>query len=483
MSVDNKGNTRVKATSKANKRDQKQPLVNSKSGGVLAESDKGRKAIGKADSRYWLQKGKLDTTPKSRFFACRIQTQGRRESFPLRTASKSVAAGKAAQIYGDVVALGWEAALKKHKPTFDKPANVATVGEFIAAVSAVAEVRPATMASNARAFRRIVADVLGVKATPSRYAPCGDGRKDWLSAVHAVSLEQITPDKVQSWKLAIVAKAGKDENKARTARNSANTIIRMARSLFAKRVLRFVSEKLVLPSTLPFEGVELYARQSMRYTGGVDVGDLLARASGQLANDPERGEEWKALLLCLFAGLRRNEADKLRWKSIDFTAGVIRIENQDDFAPKAETSLGEVPLDAELLSILRALRMREPKAVYVLTGVRSKPSARWSDYRAAATFKRLATWLRANGVNTRTPLHTLRKEAGSLVCQRAGLFAASRFLRHADVAITAQHYAAQKERVTVGIGSLLSPPTPSNVIQIEPRNATNERGQHERRKA
>lgn len=456
----------VNATSKANSSAQKNSGVDSNSGGFLAESATSRKSIGKADARYWLQPGKLDTTPKSRFFSCRIQTQGRREPFPLRTANKSVAAAKAAQIFGDVTALGWEAAIAKHKPTFEKPADVATIGEYIAAVEAVADVRPATMAGNARAFRRIVADVMRFKATASRYARCGDGRVDWLNQVHAVSLEAITPDKVQSWKLALVAKAGRDEGKARMARNSANTIIRMARSLFAKRVLRFVKDKLVLPSPLPFEGVELYARQSMRYAGGVDVEDLLARARADLSDDPKRAEEWKALLLCLFAGLRRNEADKLRWNSIDFTAGVIRIEAQDDFAPKAEASLGEVPLDDELLSLLRGLRAREPKAVYALAGDGSKLSARWNGYRAEKTFKRLTSWLRANGVNMRTPLHTLRKEAGSLVCQRAGLFAASRFLRHADVAITAQHYAVQKERVTVGLGSLLADETADKIIKI-----------------
>ncbi len=434
----------------------------------MSESDTSKKAIGKADSRYWTQKGKLLTDARSRFLSCKIQTQGRRERFPLRTANKSVAATKAAQIFGDVTSLGWDAAIAKHKPTFEKPAEVATVGEYIASVSAVADVRPATMAGNARAFRRIVADVMRFKANASRYAPSGEGRNDWLNAVHAVSLDSITPDKVQAWKLALVAKAGRDEGKARMARNSANTIIRMARSLFAKRVLRFVKDKLVLPSPLPLEGVELYARQSMRYTGGVDVEDLLGRARTELASDSKRREEWKALLLCLFAGLRRNEADKLRWSSIDFIASAIRIEAQDDFAPKAETSLGEVPLDTELLSILRGLRARDSKALYVLAGDSSKPSARWNDYRAERTFTRLAAWLRANGVNTRTPLHTLRKEAGSLVCQRAGLFAASRFLRHADVAITAQHYAAQKERVTVGLGTLLSEKTEqTNVIEFD----------------
>ncbi|MFZ4595984.1 MAG: tyrosine-type recombinase/integrase [Verrucomicrobiaceae bacterium] len=401
----------------------------------------------------------------------------------MRTANKSVAAARAAQIFGDVTSLGWEAAIAKHKPTFEKPAEVATVGEYIAAVSAVADVRPATMAGNARAFRRIAADVMRLKTTPSRYAPCGDGRNDWLNAVHAVSLDAITPAKVQAWKLALVAKAGRDEGKARMARNSANTIIRMARSLFAKRVIRFVQDKLVLPSPLPFEGVELYARQSMRYAGGVDVEDLLARAHTDLGSNPKRGEEWKALLLCLFAGLRRNEADKLRWSSIDFTASAIRIESQKDFAPKAETSLGEVPLDAELLVILRGLRAREPKAVYVLAGDESKPSARWNDYRAEATFKRLTAWLRSNGVNTRTPLHTLRKEAGSLVCQKAGLFAASRFLRHADVAITAQHYAVQKERVTVGLGSLLGDGKAGKVIEFSTTQLAEYEGHENKAKA
>ena len=467
MSARNIDKSRVKASLKANDSAQENSGVDSKSGGFLAEYATSRRAIGKADARYWMQPGKLDTSPKSRFFSCRIQTQGRREPFPLRTANKSVAAAKAAQIFGDVTALGWEAAIAKHKPTFEKPAEVATVGEYIAAVSAVADVRPATMAGNARAFRRIAADVMRLKATPSRYAPCGDGRNEWLNAVHAVPLDAITPDKVQAWKLALVAKAGRDEGKARMARNSANTIIRMARSLFAKRVIRFVQDKLVLPSPLPLEGVELYARQSMRYAGGVDVKDLLEKASADLGGSADKREEWKALLLCLFAGLRRNEADKLRWSSIDFTTSAIRVETQNDFAPKAETSLGEVPLDAELLSILRGIRAREPKAVYVLAGEESKPSARWNDYRAEVTFKRLTAWLRSNGVNTRTPLHTLRKEAGSLVCQKAGLFAASRFLRHADVAITAQHYAAQKERVTVGLGSLLSESASGKVLEFK----------------
>lgn len=454
-------------------------IMNSKSVRVTSDSEPVKKAIGKGDCRYWSQAGKLILDPRSRFFSCKIQVAGRRESFPLRTANKSEAASRAARIFGDVVALGWDEALIKHKPRHEKPKAPPTVGELILAVSEVADVRPATMAVNARAFRRIVADVLELDVSASRYAASGKGRKAWLQAVDAVPLSKITPQAVQAWKIAYLARAGRDEVKARSARNTANSLLRMSRSLFAKRVLRFIGEKLDLPVPLPFDGVELFPRQSMRYAGGVDVEALLTAARDELGGNSDRCEEWKVLLLCLFAGLRRNEADKLRWHSIDFARGVVRIEAHGDFAPKAETSLGEVPVDGEVLEVLRQLRANEPKAAYVLAGDVSRPGATYAHYRAADTFASLASWLRAHGVNSAKPLHTLRKEFGSLICQKAGLFAASRFLRHADTNITAMHYAAQKDRVTVGLGSLLSPLLPGvKPSAVEPAgvNQSSQRG-------
>jgi hypothetical protein len=73
-------------------------------------------------------------------------------------------------------------------------------------------------------------------------------------------------------------------------------------------------------------------------------------------------------------------------------------------------------------------------------------------------------------VTAQKPVHELRKEFGSLVCQNGGLYAASRALRHADVAITAAHYLDKKERVTVGLGAFLSgdkEPEGDNVTPIE----------------
>jgi integrase len=366
------------------------------------------------------------------------------------------------------VALGWEAAIAKHKPDCAKPAKGSTVGELLAAVAELANVRPPTLRSYMATFRRIVADVMSIEAKAGRYARCGSGRADWLAAVDAVPLEKLTPDRIEAWKLRYVAiRATGDEVKARSARNSANSLLRMGKGLFAKKLVQHIEARIKLPAKLPFDGVGLFPRQSMRYVSTMDVKAVLAAARDELSSGDS--EAFKAFTLCLLGGLRRNESDKLRWSSVDFEAGVIRVEAQSDFAPKAETSLDDVPIDTEVCAILRGLRAIEPKAEYVLAADAPKrkfklprPSQTsqdrltWSRYRAADTFSRLVKWLRVHGVNTQKPLHTLRKEAGSLICEEHGLFASSRFLRHADVAITAQHYAARKQRVTVGLGSMLA---------------------------
>lgn len=443
--------------------------IDSKSGWKVAV-----KAIGKADTRYWLQAGKLYCDPRGNgTLCCRIQVDGRREPFSLRSTNKNTAASKAARIYGDVVSLGWTAAIAKHKPDSAKPSKGSTVGDLINAVSELSSVRPATLRGYAGALRRIVAGLEGVAPNKGRFARCGGGRGAWLAAIDAIPLSKLTPERIEAWKLKYVSsRAGRSEAKARTSRNSANTCLRQAKGLFSKRLLRLITNHLELPSPLPFDGVDLFPRQSMRYTSTMDVAALITAARDELA--PKDPEAFKAFTLCLFAGLRRNEADKLRWRSVDFKSGLIRIEAQDDFAPKAETSLGDIPIDAELSTLLRGLRAREPKAEYVMadtsreTSLPPKPARQkllsWSRYRAAATFKRLADWLRGHGVDSKTPLHTLRKEAGSIICREHGLFAASRFLRHADVAITAQHYAAQKQRVTIGLGNMLTA-APKNIVE------------------
>jgi hypothetical protein len=66
------------------------------------------------------------------------------------------------------------------------------------------------------------------------------------------------------------------------------------------------------------------------------------------------------------------------------------------------------------------------------------------------------------------PLHTLRKEFGSVVCDLHGIYAASLSLGHANIGITARYYLDKKGRTTVGLGHLLAAEASDRVIQIPP---------------
>lgn len=61
---------------------------------------------------------------------------------------------------------------------------------------------------------------------------------------------------------------------------------------------------------------------------------------------------------------------------------------------------------------------------------------------------RVLSWLRAQGVEANKPLHTLRKEIGSIIASEHGIFEASRYLRHSDIRITSAIYADKKKIVT-----------------------------------
>src|SRR5262249_52359245 len=77
-------------------------------------------------------------------------------------------------------------------------------------------------------------------------------------------------------------------------------------------------------------------------------------------------------------------------------------------------------------------------------------------YRCQPTFERLYAWLRGKGVDDKKPLHVLRKEFGSVINQKHGLYAASAALRHRNISTTAGHYVANKGRIMFDFGELLS---------------------------
>ena len=388
----------------------------------------------------------------------KIQHRGRRENFSLRTSNRTAAAARAKEIFQHIVGAGWEAAIQKWKPAMEKnpaPTRTATVGEFLSALKATSTVKPKTLEGYAKAFRMIVAQVADVPSGNERFDYRSGGHQRWQNAVHAINLDQITPSAVQHWKAAFLKAAGSNPLTQKTAKVSANAFIRNAKALFAPKLLRFITE-LKLPDPLPFAGIAFEKAGSLRYRSTMQPEGLLLAAQNELAT--KHPEQFKIFVLALLAGLRRNEIDKLLWRSLDFRRGVVRVEATEYFQPKSEDSAGDVEVDPEVLQILRTYQPTAKGPFVINSRNAARPDATFNHYRATKEFESLNVWLRSKGVVGRAPLHVLRKEFGSLMTEKFGIYAASRALRHSRLEVTSAYYTDSKSRKTLGLGSLLNNP-------------------------
>lgn len=427
----------------------------------MARSGAGDGAVvwSKADSRYWLV-GKRLCFHDSANYSARIQGAGRREWFPLGTPNKKKAAAKAAEIYAFIQAHGYEAAVARFKPETIQKAKLPTVGALIEAGCRISSARSQSLEAYVKAFRRIVSEVKGIKLGKASEGEPG-ALHVWRSKVDAVLLSDLTPSVIVAWKNSRLRAAESDPLAKRRAITTVNSLIRNAKALFGRKILPFIAQDLDLPAVLPFDGVALEKAPSMRYKSSIDAFAILALAKEQLGvTDPEG---FKVLLLALVCGLRRSEIDNLLWRSFDFANRRLRIETTEYHQLKSEDSAGDVDLDGPTLAQFRGFRAKSPTALFVVdsealpVGVEprslrkvSKPSreTKTRTYRCNAVFGRVLDWLRAHGVDSSKPLHTLRKEIGSIIASEHGIFEASRYLRHSDIRMTASVYADKKKVVT-----------------------------------
>lgn len=398
-------------------------------------------------------------------YSCRIAFGKRREQFNLHTANKAAAANKAATIYRDVVGKGWEEAIRIHKPK-SAPKIVslpaATVGSLINASMRLSSARAESMDAYAKALRRITAGVFEI-SEGKKYDAFKGGRTEWLEKIDGKPLSELTPAAVLSWRNRYMKNARTQEERGRAA-VTVNSLIRNAKSLISKKIRRFIEQEMILPSPLFFEGVSAESEPSLRYRSKIDAEAILKAAQIELAeNDPEA---FKLLLLTLVCALRRSEADTLLWRQFNFEKYLLAIEDTEHKRLKSKDSAGDIDLEPELCAIFQRLKgntkspfvLESPKRIRIKKGTESRKSR---GYRCNETHRRLLAWLRINGVTGGRPIHTLRKEIGSVIASRDGIWKASRYLRHSDIRITSKLYADKKIPVTSGLGALLTSVTPS----------------------
>jgi integrase len=186
----------------------------------------------------------------------------------------------------------------------------------------------------------------------------------------------------------------------------------------------------------------------------IDIAKLIKAANKELRGAAP--EAYKVFLLAVAVGLRRKEIDLLEWPSFRWEENVIRIQPTRYFHPKSEDSIADLPVDAEVMDRFRKYH-EAAKGVFVIKSKQAPlPAKPQQYYRCETTFHKLTEWLRAHGVSGNKPLHTLRKEYGSLLTRTYGIHAASRALRHADLRTTSEHYSDSTAQATPGIGRLLT---------------------------
>lgn len=436
---------------------QQRKIEDTKSGQAMAKQ-------GRIDSRtrfhvdYWekrlyhktfIRGGKVRSVAG---WSVRLQHLGEREAFSLGSANKSAAAAKAKEIATFLDANGWEGTLTKFKPDPKVKAQICTVGEFLAEIRERSHLKPMTIRRYAIKLRKIVADIAKVgaglkgKAAKAKYDYVTGGRAAWLAKVNGQRLNLLTPESVNAWRNSYVAHAGDDPVKRKSAERSAASCLRCARALFAPDAAADLKVK--LPPN-PFAGVKLKDPGPQRYHSEVDPVWLLGCAEQEL-NTKERSQEYLALSLCLWAGLRRKEADLLTWAQIDFDNGVVRIRRTEHFEPKTEESQRDVDVPDQALDVFRKFK-EGSKSEFVLKGGVPNPSATYDYYRCDRTWRALNAWLRSKGIKQQKAIHALRKESGSLVAADFGIEAARQHLGHRDIHTTSAHYVGKKKRVEVNL--------------------------------
>jgi integrase len=388
-----------------------------------------------------------------------LQHRGRRQKFSLDTRVKAAAAARALYVYKQLQAgKSWDEAFATFRPEIVRR-DPMTVGDLLDELSE--KVDPNKLRGYAVAFRKIVSDIFKIDDGKAKFDYRSGGRQRWIDKVHAVRLADLTPERVQRWKIDFLKRAGDNPIRLRSARISVNSFLRRAKSLFSPELTKHLTH---VPSS-PFADIKFEPRQSQRYFSTINVEQLTSAATKELAAaDPPA---FLVFLLALGAGLRRLEIDRLEWSAFQWDKNTIHIGPTAHFDVKTEHSLGDIPIDDELMSIFRGYHAKAKSNFVIESPTAWRKGAMSDGYRAEKIFDRLIEWLRGQGITAKKPLHTLRKEFGSQLCAKAGIYVASRMLRHADIAITAQHYLDQPRQATSGLGALLKTANDGKIVPIE----------------
>jgi integrase len=376
----------------------------------------------------------------------KLQGDGQRKTFSTKKVDRAEAAIVAKQIYEHLQEHGMAKTIENYNPK-PAPGTVTTIGDLIQKAETVWLGVPRTFQDYSNSLRRVVAEVKGVDR----------------DVADTIRIADLSRDEIETWRTAYIKAAGSSHAKKAAAQTSSNSILRGCKSLFGVRLL----EKLDLPELPnPFAKIRLPNNGDHRFEkGGVDASELLTKAVAELADTDL--EVFKAIVLALCLGLRRNEIDKIEYSAFNLEAGTVSVDNSEHLHVKSERSRGVVELEPELIPLIHGWQAKASSSFVLESANKPRPESKYQHYRAQWTFERATAWLRKSGVKSNEPLHFCRKLYGSLICDRHGIYAASRALRHADISVTSKHYTSRTENVLPGLGGALAQAAGGKVVPLK----------------
>lgn len=390
----------------------------------------GQKKLSSAHPNYWkarivrrssVYKG---VRREASEWSVKLQHAGKRVWFNLGETEARKAADRAHEIALCLNANGWPVTIARYKDQKPALAELGTLAAFLEAKKANTTLKPAMFLIYAQKLRQIAAWIARIPSPTDRFDR-GEGTEQWRAAVGVVPMSVITTDNIRKWLSDYCKIRGENPVRRISAERSAASIIRQARCLFAGE------------DTNPFNGIKIKSARGDRYRSTLNPAELLRDGERDL---PE--EVFKAFALCLWAGLRKKEADLLEWPQVNLMLGTIDIKRTQWFSPKTDESQRSIDIPAPFVAYLAA---RKKKTGFVLAGLEPKQTL-YARYRAQATWTKLDAWLYMKGVKERKKIHALRKESGSLIAQTYGIEAARAHLGHRDITTTSAYYVGKKAR-------------------------------------
>ena len=326
-----------------------------------------------------------------------------------------------------------------------RPATVAMICTRYEEVTS--HLSPFTIRCNLTAIRRFSAGIQGLPKLGK--GKTKDELEEWREKTGSFPISGFTKQAIEQFRQRELSSVKTDFEKLGAMTASLNTYLRGARSIFFKKILHHY-EDLNLPDPVPFQGIDQLQEPSHRYRSEIDIVQLMKLAKKELKQD--HPEEWIVFLLSIGVGLRRNEIDKLTLDQIDTDNRRIWIKTTPYFRPKSRSSESYVDVGSAVMDEINSYRAGSINSgsPFLLPG----PPFSGDKLRLLGILKSLYSWLRAHGVDAQKPLHTLRKEAGSMLFQSSGsLLKVSEFLRN-DIQVAREHYVGRKERIEIELPGL-----------------------------